>query len=259
LPPANKVVSYNWDKNCQILSDTNSFSTIPCLYEKYKATKNILLIGDSHAAAQSKAIVSAGNSINFNVSVFTYSGCPFLVDNEQFKLSSTKIDKNCLEHNSLITKFVNEKRPDLVIYSQRSTSLYAPNFGSKMHREKFLDQVLNNIEALQSGKTKILIMGPNPEIVLPSTFVDYILDNRSQWSPVPFNDNKWLINKLNLSSINYLDTLSMFCISEMSCKADLGVGGEGKKVWLFEDLNHLSIEGSLKLVPSLIKIINSIF
>jgi peptidoglycan/LPS O-acetylase OafA/YrhL len=257
LPPENKNSSYNWDKNCQVLSDDNHLATTPCTYEKYKATKNILLIGDSHAAAQSKAIVTAGNSQNFNVYVFTYSGCPFLVNTDQLALTNLKIDKNCLKHNQLITQFIAEKKPDLVMYSQRSTSLYAPNFGDNDYQVNFLNQVLRNIENLQNSNTKVLIIGPNPEIVIPSTLIDYILKNKPSWNPIPFENNYWLIDKLALGSIQYLDTLSIFCTSDTNCESSLEKSG--KKVWLFEDLNHLSIEGSLKLVPSVVNILNSIF
>jgi len=249
LPIPSKIVPWDWDKECQLYSFPPKIKHEPCKYGRSKSGRSILLIGDSHAASASRAIISLGKSNDMEIFVFTFQGCGFVLGNEYFdpSYSYPYLTSDCIKHNQSIVNFIRNKKPSVVIWSHRSSSIMVSpnNFAS---RTQYNEMLLKNIGALMK-ETKVIHIGSGPELLPIETRIQGWLNYRSKYSEIPFEDNAfWMSN--NVTGY-YVDSLEIFCPGRI-CKNNSLSG------WLFHDTDHLSDAGANMLVPKLNSIVKAI-
>ncbi len=250
LPVPSKILPWNWDKDCQFYSSQPNINHEPCKYGNHNSGKSILLIGDSHAASNSRAIILLGNTNGMDTFVFTFQGCGFVLSNKDFKPSYSYpyLGSECIKHNQAILNFVKESKPTVVIYSHRSSSIMvSPN--NSRSRTQYNEMVAKNLEVLMEENVKVIHIGSEPELLPIVTRVQDWLNSKNKFSNVPFEDNSfWENNKVTDS---YLSTLNIFC-PEKVCS------NNSTKGWLFHDANHLSEIGAKELIPELQPIVKGI-
>jgi hypothetical protein len=250
LPVPSKILPWDWDKECQFMSSQSDIYNKPCKYGNYNSGKSILLIGDSHAASISRAIISLGDSNELNTFVFTFAACGFVLSSKEFNplLSYPSLTPDCIRHNQSILNFIQKSKPTVVVYANRSSSsgVSPNNFAS---RTQYRELIAKNLKVLMQEDIDIIQIGSVPELLSTKVVLQQILGTRSQFSKIPFEDNSfWESNRV---TDYYLNTLDIFC-SEKVCSNNSPDG------WLFQDANHLSEIGANRLVPkldSLIKLI----
>ena len=249
LPIPNKVLPWNWDKECQFFSSPPNINNDPCKYGDFNSGKSILLIGDSHAASISRAIISLGDSNEMNTFIFTFASCGFALSDKEFNpsFSYQSPTPDCIRHNQSILNFIQKSELTVVIYANRSSSgrVYPSYFTS---RTKYKEMIAKNLEVLMKENIDIIHIGSGPEL-LPNTVLQYGLSDRSRFSKIPFEDNRFW--KSNRVTDYYLDTLDIFC-PEKVCRNNASEG------WLFQDADHLSEIGAIKLIPKLNPLIKEI-
>lgn len=247
LPVPKGIPPWNWDKECTFLS---SPSKKPCRYGNHYSGKSILLIGDSHAASASRAIISLGKSHGMDVDIFTFEGCGFVLNNRNFKsnYSYPYLSSSCLAHNQSILAYVRKNRPTIVIYQTRSSSIMIlpNNPTSRLHYNSL---VAKNLELLINEGIDLIHIGSVPELLPIRTRINYWLGSKSTFSQIPFEDNTFWENQ-NITPY-YLNILSVFCPKKI-CR------NYSKKGWLFHDADHLSEIGSYKLSPYINPLIDDI-
>jgi peptidoglycan/LPS O-acetylase OafA/YrhL len=106
LPVPSEVRPWDWDKDCKIFSLRPNINREPCKYGNHNSGRSILLMGDSHAASISRAIISLGNSNDIDTFVFTFEGCGFVLNNKDFKpsFSYPYLTSDCLIHNQSVDR-----------------------------------------------------------------------------------------------------------------------------------------------------------
>ena len=243
LPIRSKPLSWEWDPTCQVMGSTSKIQK-PCVYGNQESTKSMLLIGDSHAASNSRAVIEVAQTNNMKVSVFTRTSCPFITNKKEidaaFKLPG--LGDHCMQHNRAILNFINIHKPTIIILSMRSTSGYIfPNTTSS--RLLYRENILSSLSNLNLLKTKIILIGAEPEYKPISTWAERILGMEGKYSDVPLEDSRWW-SKISLGNFYYTNTFDIFC-PQNKCYNKLG------SIWLFEDDHHLSKEGAELLVPKL--------
>jgi peptidoglycan/LPS O-acetylase OafA/YrhL len=250
LPIPSEILPWNWDKECQFYSSQSIIKPVNCKYGNHNSGKSILLIGDSHAASLSRAIISLGNSNEMDVYVFTLIGCGFVLSNEDFEPSYSYpyLTSDCIKHNQSILNFAKNRQPTVVIYAHRSSSIMvSPN--NSRSRTQYNLMVAKNLEVLMMKNIEILHIGSGPELLPLGTRIQEGLNFKSKFSKIPFEDNSyWEVNKV---TNYYLNTLDIFCPGKV-CRNNSTEG------WLFHDADHLSEIGANRLIPELDSLIEKI-
>jgi peptidoglycan/LPS O-acetylase OafA/YrhL len=250
LPVPSEILPWNWDKECQFFSPQPKINPEPCKYGNHNSGKSILLIGDSHAASISRAIISLGNSNEMNTFIFTFSGCSFVLNSKDFNSSYSyqHLTPDCIKHNQSILNFVQDSKPTVIIYAHRSSSImvYPNNLKS---RTQYNEMVLKNLKVLMKEKIDIIHIGSTPELWRLGVVLQDGLGNRGIFSNIPFEDNSYWEN--NKVTGYYLNTLNIFCPKKV-CRNKSNEG------WLFHDADHLSEIGANSLIPELDPLIKAI-
>ncbi len=250
LPVPSKILPWNWDKECQFFSPQPYINNEPCKYGNHNSGKSILLIGDSHAASISRAIISLGNSNEMDTFVFPYQGCGFVLSNKDFQPSYFYpfLTPDCIKHNQSILNFIQINKPTVVIYAHRSSSIMvSPN--SFRSRTQYNEMVAKNLKVLMKENTELVHIGSTPELLPYLTVVQDRLNFKSKFSKIPFEDHSfWESNRV---TDYYLNSLDIFC-PEKVCRNNSSEG------WLFHDRDHLSEIGSNRLIPKLDPLIKAI-
>ena len=250
LPVPSEILPYDWDKECKFMSSSSDINPEPCKYGDQISGKSILLIGDSHAASTSKAIISLGDSNDMNTFIFTFTGCGFVLSSKDFKSSYSYpyLTSDCIKHNQSILNFVQNNKPTVIIYYYRSSSgMVSPN--NFTSRTQYKEMIAKNLKVLTKEKIDIIHIGSTPELLPPKTVLQDGLGNRMIFSNIPFEDNSYWEN--NKVTGYYLSTLNIFCPKKV-CRNKSNEG------WLFHDADHLSEIGANSLIPELDPLIKEI-
>jgi peptidoglycan/LPS O-acetylase OafA/YrhL len=249
IPVPSKIIPWYWDKECQFFSPRSNIKNEPCKYGNFNSGKSIFLIGDSHAASISRAIILLGDSNEMDTFVFTFQGCGFVLSNKDFNpsFSYPYLTPECIRHNESILNFIQKRKPTVVIYANRSSSIVvSPN--NFISRTQYNEMIAKNLKILMKEKIDVIHIGSTPEL-LPYTVLQNGLSDRSRFSKIPFEDNRFW--KSNRVTDYYLDTLDIFCPGKV-CRNNSTEG------WLFHDGDHLSRTGANRLLPELDPLIKEI-
>jgi hypothetical protein len=250
MPIPSKPLPWNWDSKCQVMGSDSKIE-IPCIYGNQESDKTILLIGDSHAASNSRGIIEVAQTNNMKVSVFTQSSCPFIINKTELsaKYELPGLDTNCMKHNQEILDYINIHKPTVTILSMRSTSRYIlPN--TELSRMLYRKNILKSLSNLKQSKTNIILVGAEPEYIPVSTWLERVLGEKGKYSDIPFEDSNWW-SDVSLANFHYINTLDIFC-PKNKCNNKLG------SMWLFNDDHHLSKKGAEMLVPELNALVGEI-
>ncbi len=250
LPVRSETPPYDWDKECNFLSSQQYINPKPCKYGNHKSGESILLIGDSHAASISRAIISLGDSNNMDTLIFTFSGCSFVLNSKDFNYSYSYpyLTPDCVKHNQSILNFVRNNKPTVIIYSYRSSApyVYPNNSGSRTH---YNEMVLKNLKVLMKEDIKAIHIGSVPELLPIETRVQDWLGLKAKFSDIPNEDNNYWEDKF--AADYYLNTLNIFC-QKVVC------ANKSAKGWLYHDADHLSELGAKSLIRGLDLLIKKI-
>ena len=249
VPVPNKTPPWSWDKDCDFFTSVPSAKFKPCKYGNHGSGKSILLIGDSHAASISSAIISLGELNFMNTYISTLAGCGFVLSNRDFKASYTYpyLNADCLQHNQSIRSYVKNSQPTVIIYMSRSSSvMVTPN--NYESRIQYKEMVLKSLKVLIMEGAKVIHIGSTPEFLQVSR-IQEALNLGINYSLIPFEDNEFWIS--NIVATHYLETLDIFCAGRI-CSNKSG------RDWLFEDADHLSYTGENKLILKLDPLVKDI-
>ena len=243
MPVPSKILPWSWDEDCQFFSRQSKVNSEPCKYGNHKSGKSILLIGDSHAAAASRAIISLGDQNSMDAYVFTYEACGFVLNREDIDLAYTYpyLSDGCMQHNRLILDFVKKKKPTVIVLAMHDSSIMISPYNSNS-RNLYLNMIAKNLYELRNTGARILQIGNGPVLRPLLTRTQGWLKSKSSYSDIPAIENRFWKNKKVADY--YLDTLEIFCPGNIC-------SNKSKKGWLFHDADHLSEIGAESLLPYL--------
>lgn len=229
------TVAWDLDPNCNRMSVNDE----PCFYRISKSKKTVLLIGDSHAAHLSQAVVDAAKLKDWNSAVWTLSACQVNLQRN----SSNQLTDQCLRQNLQILKWVERYKPTVIIVSQ------FVKFDSSQ------SDLRNALLALKSIVPNILLIENNP--IFPDE-KDFMVSRPLLMAPYDppksFKSSKMLVKDRSASdqlanwarenSISTMNLYSLFCMKEICFRyADSD--------WLYYDSDHLSVAGAALTIPQL--------
>jgi peptidoglycan/LPS O-acetylase OafA/YrhL len=233
-------VAWNLDGNCSRMSGSDA---PPCIYKTRGANKTVLLIGDSHAAQFSPAIVEAAKKAKWNSVIWALPGCYFILSDK-----NGQINNSCLKRNNSILKWVKEFKPSLIIISQYNRT------------ELPQAEMKSAVITIKSLVPNLLVVGNTP----------IFLDKRYMASPALLQGQYNAPKQIQISNMdNTNDMVSNSFLQEIAIKGIETVNLNtlwcnlnycnrfDKQGWLFFDVSHLSVFGAEMSVPYFTKFLNS--
>lgn len=224
--------------SCQV--DTESGP--PCYFGiKSTINKSILLIGDSHAGALSKAVLASGEILNMRTIIWTHSGCPLLIKVEIHGVTPIQ-QKLCNQNLGKTINWIEKNKPDIVLIAVRIKSF------NQIH------DFVEVLEKLSSLNTALIVFQQVPTFPAKGQYFDFKTFVKSEDEFIkefPFKEFNFS-DKLRSASDEILINRKVatipvwrsFC-SQSKCSR-FGYGN-----WLYIDDNHLSIAGASILVPEI--------
>lgn len=236
-----------------------------CLFDVDNPEGLVLLLGDSHGAAASSAVVRAGNSAGYDVAVWTRSACPFVIPKSESQ------QPMCDWWEQAAVSLVDELRPDLVVVVNRSsgytltTEMVTDNgarvggeFSTDKDRSRALGEWSRRVDGMlrlmDERKVPTLVVSdvPNWGLDFPDGSVSIVRPepravdiprrvlqrNRSQWVA----EESKLADRYPLASV--FDPFGIYCPAR-DCNPKM----DG--MWNYFDDNHLTEPGSLLMAGPL--------
>jgi peptidoglycan/LPS O-acetylase OafA/YrhL len=231
------TVAWQLDSKCNRMSDLHQL----CLYEITDSTGTVLLIGDSHAAHISQAVVDAAKREHWSAGVWTKPGC-----HVQFQRQTRdQVSVQCLRRNQEILKWVRENKPDAIIVSQF------------VHSDSSLDDLRNALFTLYSIVPNILLVENNPifpdekdfMISRPLIMPPYKPPRVFKQSMMQTKDKNASNQLANWARENNISTINF---DSLFCKSDVCTRFSNQK-WLYYDDDHFSVAGAKLTIPLLVE------
>ena len=235
----NEISPQDWDPDCKFHQPATPRPNSLCYYPTSSATKNYLLIGDSHAGHLSKTIIEIAEENNANTYISTYSSCPFVLDEFALKYESRfpSITEECLGYNASIMKFLRNIKIDSIFYTQKSSTPYVSPL-TDSNRADLNIRILSSLRKLEQFNSNLIFIGITPEYLPPNTVVSRLTSRIGSFHINPSIDNNYWKNKKIYSRARYVDVYSLFCDGATDCIDSINNQS------LFVDNHHLSKKGS---------------
>ncbi len=189
-------------------------------------SKNVMVIGSSHAHVLNTPILAMAEKNNWAVTSITKGYCPLGFD------TTTGISQNCVDFNRDTLKEVLETKPDLVVTTSTRTSA-TPGIGERLD-PSWVDEV----KMLNSAGIKVVALRDTPRFAgsvpecLEKNPTDYSAcgtQNVDLYSPFSLTDAV----AAELPHTTFLDMTDYFC-NELTCPAVIG------NVIVYKDDNHVT-------------------
>ncbi len=244
------------DPNC----DRTMVIDRPCFYGGYKNSSTLNLIGDSHAAALSSAIVDVGTLLKLNVRIWSYKGCkyvdPLVLSRSDAALYSNSSDP-CFRRDEAFRKYLALHPEDIVLGAWRSQDCEY-NIFLGLCGTSFVDLQIDSFQRFSLAGHKVVIVTSVPEFRDLKFFAPRALfqpEYRATHFEVKHNmvaqsflDEKYL--DAHSSGLNLVSSEKILC-NTSSCMRKKG------SRWLYRDTNHLSIDGANLFIPRIIQALQS--
>jgi peptidoglycan/LPS O-acetylase OafA/YrhL len=248
------IFAGNLDKDC----DRTSVTSHPCRYGNFLSPYSINLIGDSHAAALSQAVIQAGKELSINVNIWSYKGCkyadPLVLEADQIKLYSLNSEGNCQLRDESFRNWVFGNPGSIVIGTWRSQDCEINEFLGRCGSE-FTSTQMNSFIKLSQKTLGTIIVTPVPEFkddrfFAPRSLIqrEYIASSfvpKFEMNGQSFKDEIQILNN-NLRGIKVIESSKLFCLKTECFR-------KNNNNWIYRDTNHLSAYGASLLTPVLKK------
>jgi peptidoglycan/LPS O-acetylase OafA/YrhL len=227
------------DSNC----DRDSEFGGPCEYKSPTGDQTVLLIGDSHAAHLSQAIINAATNMSWNSLIWTHSGCHVNLDLD----NNSKLD-SCIKINRKMAAYVADKKPDLIVVSQ---------FITDTSDIKELTEAL----LLLKKNSKVVVV-ENIPVFPDGEFMKTLPLIMRQYNP-PFAFRASQMNKdFEVANQNYVELvqaegIETIKLNDLFCNSGTCVR-YFKGEWLYRDTSHLSESGGNLTIPIFEKLLSTI-
>ena len=245
------------------------FEPVTCLWKSPQDKGLIMVVGDSQANSNADSVISAGNSLGFNVLASSSSGCPFL--DVQTSGGDSII---CKSWQDEVINFVAIHKPDLVVIANRTNGYINPGTGWRMFLDSsglpvssrptalkiYQDSIKRTLgELTKLGSHVILFQNiPEPTTVGTNSILTKLL-NLGKNIQLPLAalsvDNVVVASEVNIAK-EYPAVRLFNPTPELCPKNECKILEKGQN--LYADNWHLSEYGSQKLLPSIRNILVSI-
>lgn len=209
-----------------------------------------ILVGDSMAKSLSDGFVEAANAQNLAGYVFTYPGCPFLRPDSPFVSTS-----ECSDWRVAVFGALQQLQPRVLIIANLN-SLYIdpplPDWSVEDTQQIWGSELKRTVEALSELRTQLVIAQPPPKFAFDLRYdLSLFMPNSAKEEREVVFARRQKMNEIEQIAISgfeniqsVLDFTDQFC-NEKTCNPRFN------NKLLFEDPDHLSVEGSKLVFPEI--------
>ena len=226
-------------------------TSIFCRNANFEIKESVLLIGDSHAQAESIAVQEVVEELGAQFYYFSMSSCPFyLTVNADISSNFPLFSPDCVKHNIRILTWIKVHTPNVIVYSHKSSRGYLTN-KSEYSVEIFNDFLARNLANLNNLTDKVVVISPVPQKIYPINFAEILFKKGAVDSKEPLFDRNFWLKESEVKNYDFVDTVSIFCPAG-KCVIANEIGR------FYSDDNHLSYLGAQKLVEDIKKYLSPI-
>ena len=221
-----------------------------CVYSNVKGERTAILVGDSMAKSLSDGFTSAAQNLGMRSLVFSLPGCPYLYEGSPIVANDA-----CTSWRSNVFSAIGSIHPDILVIANLN-SLYLELIGQATSPQNAeanwaadLDTTFKNLSTVVDS---ILIVQPPPKFGKDVTYeISLAKSIGLEEKRIDVVARRYVANmveaktvELNGPQVQIYNFDNIFCGEEMCSQV---VNGQ----LMFEDVDHLTPQGSLLLVESL--------
>lgn len=232
-----------------------------CRYSNAHSSRNILVLGDSHAHAAFYGIAEYLKREGYNAILFANSSCPPFIGTHTGETDAQR--EFCTQRISqLLDEAGNVKNVEKIfVLTRGATYLRGTAFSSEndvnssliIGEKAFKDGAQKTIDKIRAISNNIYFVSENPELIFnPASCLSRPLNNQTvdcdvDRTSVDRRQREYMEILMSLRNVTVIDSRNAFC-GPLSCSP---FSKEG--VLLYSDDNHLSKSGSEHQASSLLK------
>lgn len=246
----------DFDPNC----DRTMVIDKPCRYGRFENAPTLNLIGDSHAAALSNAIVAVGTQMQLNVNIWSFKGCKYTDPGMLPKsslLSYSNPNDPCFARDLAFRKYLASHPDDIVFGAWRSQECGSNEFLG-LCGIPFVNMQLNSFKKLSAMGNRVIVFTPVPEFRDLKFFAPRSLIQAEYRASHYQSKHKMLAQTFIEEDYMFAHSgqLTLISSENVLCQPNLCTRKQGDK-WLYRDTNHLSIDGANLFIPRIIQALQS--
>ena len=209
-----------------------------------------ILVGDSMAKSLSDGFVEAAIAQNLTGYVFTYPGCPFLRHDSPFVATS-----ECSDWRVAVVGALQQLRPRVLIIANLN-SLYTdpplPDWSVEDTQQIWGSELKRTVEALSELRTQLVIAQPPPKFAFDLRYdLSLLMPNSAKEEREVVFARRQKMNEIEQIAISGFENIqSVLDFTDQFCNEKICNPRFNNKL-LFEDPDHLSVEGSKLVFPEL--------
>jgi hypothetical protein len=226
-----------------------------CIFQSSSNQGTAIMVGDSMAKSLSDGFVQATNAEGLTSYVFSYPGCAFLISDSRFAQTN-----DCVAWRENVMSALQQLRPNVLVIANLN-SLYVeepfPGWTLSNTGLAWGNEVRRTLEGLSELQAQVIITQPPPQFEY-----DLRYDLSLLW-PNPVKESRDVvvarreaINAIEQNSVAGIPFVQpIVSLTDNFCNAEI-CDPKVDGVFLFEDNDHLSVDGSKLVAPQLQKAIS---
>ena len=225
-----------------------------CLFSSANSKGTAILVGDSMAKSLSDGFVQASNVQSLNGYVFSYPGCAFLLSDSPYSGTSA-----CARWRADVMLALEQLQPDVLIIANLN-SLYVENpfTGWTLSNTELAwgSELARTLEKLSELEVPVIFVQPPPNFTFDLRYdLSLLLNNSIEEPRMIVIERREKMNNIEANAIAgfefvqpIVDFTELFC-DENFCNPKV------KDKFMFEDNDHLSVDGSIYVSDELARAI----
>jgi peptidoglycan/LPS O-acetylase OafA/YrhL len=221
-----------------------------CLYSSSNNQGTAILVGDSMAKSLSEGFVQAANSQGLNGYIFSYPGCSFQLSDSPFTATN-----ECAAWRADVLSAMQQLQPKVLMIANLHSLYVDPPLPDRSIEDTQLiwgSELKRTVEALSVLRTQVIIAQPPPKFDYDLRYdISLVRPNSVKEDRDVVVSRRKTMNELEqiaISGFEYVQPIVEFI--NQFCNARV-CNPRVDNIMMFEDTDHLSVEGSKYVSPQI--------
>jgi len=221
-----------------------------CIFQSSDNQGISILVGDSMAKSLSDGFVQASQAQGLSSYVFSFPGCAFLISDSPFTATN-----DCAIWRANVMSALQQLRPNVLVIANLN-SLYVeepfPDWNVEETQLIWGSEVTRMLKGLIDLRTQVIIAQPPPQFKYDLRYdLSLLWSNSVKESRDVVVARREAINAIEQNAVAGIPFVQpIFGLTDNFCNAEI-CDPKVDGVFMFEDDNHLSVDGSKLVAPQL--------
>lgn len=221
-----------------------------CLYSAVKEEGTAILVGDSMAKSLSDGFVQATNSQGINGYIFSYPGCSFQLFDSPFTATS-----ECAGWRADVLNALQQLQPKVLVIANLNSHYVdppLPDWNVEETRLIWGSEVTRMLKVLSELRIQVIIAQPPPQFEYDLRYdLSLLWPNSAKEARKVVVARREAINAIEQNAVAGIPFVQpIVSLTDDFCNAEI-CDPKVDGVFMFEDDDHLSVDGSKYVAPQL--------